>query len=484
MKKPDIDKDEGLILSVKEHMSEYRRPWKLVTLAIGIGLLIIGSRIYSAPDWDIPVSIIMASFTYLTAGWSMHVIIERRWRDWPVMLLLTWWCIDGCYALYWGIVDPHALELMREANWPASLSLYLGCGLIWFWNGTIRDLFTTLRTWLRSLPFGPVRHFYSVENKTSRQQLREDFGEFPPAPLRCERMAGEFRVVRVRGIGCFYLQYVAQKTLMKTVVSDVHSLSGEFMEVYGNQALALQHSISALGQYSKVAERLLVFLGPGCAFIQTVLAHVCSRKRNIRGYLLPLFKNTSHIVINSARHVQKSDTSTVSHEHIHLLQFRNPENHCRYARSPEKFLSENRAEDPFVHYLLEKNEVEARLHEVVLSFYRAHRHLPMTVPGFFGLLASSVRCQELVTDLLELSQVDFIQYDTYPDRDAMFVEQLEWSWLFIKSNEISFKFISEVLTVMYGNLLRYYGDDAASQSYMAEIERPNFYDELYGEDPA
>ncbi len=42
----DIDKDEGLILSVKEHMSEYRRPWKLVTLAIGIGLLIIGAGEY------------------------------------------------------------------------------------------------------------------------------------------------------------------------------------------------------------------------------------------------------------------------------------------------------------------------------------------------------------------------------------------------------------------------------------------------------
>ena len=335
---------------------------------------------------------------------------------------------------------------------------------------------------------GLVRHVYSVENKTSRQQLRKDFGEFPPAPLRCEKMTGEFRVVRVRGIGCFYLQYVAQKTLMQTVVSDVHSLSGEFMEIYGNQALALQRSISALGQYSKVVERLFVFLGPGCALIQTVLAHVRSRsrsqRRNIRGYLLPLFKNTSHIVINSARHVGKSDASTISHEHIHLLQFRNPENHCRYARSPEKFLSESRTGDPFLHYLLEKDEVEARLHEVVLSFYQTHRQLPMTVPGFLGLLAATAQCQALVTDILELSQVDFIHYETYPERDVMYVEQLAWCWVFMKSDEMKFKFFTEVLTVMYGNLLRYYGDDAASQSYMGEIQRPNFYDELYGEEPA
>lgn len=72
----------------------------------------------------------MAGFTYLFAGWSMRVLVERRWREWPLMLLATWWCIDGCYALYWSLVDPNALAMMREANWPASLSLYWMCGLL------------------------------------------------------------------------------------------------------------------------------------------------------------------------------------------------------------------------------------------------------------------------------------------------------------------------------------------------------------------
>ncbi|MBU0753274.1 MAG: hypothetical protein KJ787_10750 [Gammaproteobacteria bacterium] len=127
--------------SILAQSVEYRRPWKLVTLAIGLGLLIAGSFIYNAPDWDIPISFIMAGFTYLTAGWSLHVTVERRWRDWPLMLLLTWWCVDGCYALYWSIVDPDALDAMRNVNWPASLSLYWMCGLVWFWNGTLRELF-------------------------------------------------------------------------------------------------------------------------------------------------------------------------------------------------------------------------------------------------------------------------------------------------------------------------------------------------------
>jgi hypothetical protein len=131
--------------NLKVVLAEYRRPWKIATFLIGLGLLIVGSFVLPAPDWDIPISIVMASFTYLTAGWSMHVMVERRWRDWPLMIILTWWCVDGCYALYWSFVDSQALDFMRDVNWPASLSLYWMCGLVWYWNGPISDLLKLLR---------------------------------------------------------------------------------------------------------------------------------------------------------------------------------------------------------------------------------------------------------------------------------------------------------------------------------------------------
>ncbi len=124
---------------------EQRRPWKIATLLIGLSLLVLGSFYYQAPDWDIPVSFIMAGFTYLTAGWSMHVIAERRWRKWPLMILVTWWCVDGCYALYWSFVNPEALAFMRDANWPASLCLYWACGVVWYWNGSLRELWHALK---------------------------------------------------------------------------------------------------------------------------------------------------------------------------------------------------------------------------------------------------------------------------------------------------------------------------------------------------
>lgn len=110
---------------------EYRHPWNLATLAIGIALLIGGSFYVNAPDWDIPISLIMAGFSYLTAARSVNVLVRRQWRQFPLMLFCIWWTVDGCYALYWYFKDPVALEMMREANWAASLSLYFTCGLVW-----------------------------------------------------------------------------------------------------------------------------------------------------------------------------------------------------------------------------------------------------------------------------------------------------------------------------------------------------------------
>ena len=57
---------------------EYQRPWKLFAFFIGLALLIVGSYYYQAPDWDVPISFIMASFAYLTAPWSMRVLVERQ----------------------------------------------------------------------------------------------------------------------------------------------------------------------------------------------------------------------------------------------------------------------------------------------------------------------------------------------------------------------------------------------------------------------
>lgn len=109
----------------------YTAPFNLLTLAAGLALLLAGSVLTPAPDWDVGISLVMAAFAYLFAGWSVDVVVQRRWREWPAMLLATWWTVDGCYALYWSLVNPAALAFMRDVNWPASLVLYGACGLVW-----------------------------------------------------------------------------------------------------------------------------------------------------------------------------------------------------------------------------------------------------------------------------------------------------------------------------------------------------------------
>jgi len=60
-----------------------------------------------------------------------------------------------------------------------------------------------------------------------------------------------------------------------------------------------------------------------------------------------------------------------------------------------------------------------------------------------------------------------------------FVQQMEAILLKINSIDMLYRFISEVLAVMYGNLLKYYGDSISSEAFLHLIERPNLYDELY-----
>ena len=200
----------------------------------------------------------------------------------------------------------------------------------------------------------------------------------------------------------------------------------------------------------------------------------------MKGYFNPFLEDGSQVVINSRFIDEHSAESIISHEHIHLLQFRNQENHVRKARLPSDFFHENMRNDPHLLYIMEKKEFEARLHEVVISFYRAHRVLPLTVSGFLGVIAACEHLGTLVNPLLGINQTSFEKYDYFPARESRPVEHLEEVLVYIENLDMCFRFITEVMTVMYGNLLRYYGSEKDSDNYMQEIKRPNLYDELYG----
>jgi len=128
---------------------ELLRPWKLFTLAVGLSWLLYGALNYGISDWDVGDSLIMAGLTYLTAPWSLGVILaclHRRLRYWPLWILLAlftaWAAVDGSYVAYNSVVHH---PRYRWANLYASSILYFLAGAIWLYRGSFEDLMRDIR---------------------------------------------------------------------------------------------------------------------------------------------------------------------------------------------------------------------------------------------------------------------------------------------------------------------------------------------------
>lgn len=78
-------------------LHDYLRPWKLFSLACGIAILIVGSYLQPAPDWDIPISFLMAFSTYLFAPITSRTLARRQWKYLPLALFGMWFSVDGIY---------------------------------------------------------------------------------------------------------------------------------------------------------------------------------------------------------------------------------------------------------------------------------------------------------------------------------------------------------------------------------------------------
>jgi hypothetical protein len=111
--------------------------WKLITLALGIAVLMVGAYIEQLPDWDYGLSILMAVLTYLTAPYLIRAIYFRNWTQCAIGLVGAWITIDASYVIYSELMGN---IYVREANIIASTPLYLIMGIIWSFNGSLQDL--------------------------------------------------------------------------------------------------------------------------------------------------------------------------------------------------------------------------------------------------------------------------------------------------------------------------------------------------------
>jgi hypothetical protein len=329
-----------------------------------------------------------------------------------------------------------------------------------------------------------LSYFYTRTEKTSHQQLLEDFGEFPPKPLVSRKLPYRFHLVRVRGPANLFNFYTLWMSALTALKQNPSSLSPAMQSALAD---VKEHVIGLTSTNINGTNDPSEFK---IALPKQIAAAICAfgmwRKQRLRkrchGYYLPIVTHEAQItVLGRATKRPKGIAPVVSHEHIHFLQHCDGNMSEKEAPGSAAYLKKEKVESAALLYLLEQKEVEARLHEVVLSAYRAGHQIPLTLHNFLSMLCACKQLTEFLTLICEASGFKVTcNGPFFETRDPDLAVDIEHVMTFAKNEDLTCRFAMEALPVMYGNLLRYYGDECASETFLTQIERPNLYDELYG----
>ena len=141
------------LLPVQQYLAELVRPWKLLSLGVGMAWLLYGASNYGISDWDVGISLIMGGLTYLCAPWSVRVTLHclryrpRFWGLWIVAaIFVAWIVVDGIYVLYHTAMGN---QMLRLENFYASSALYFLAGAIWLYSGSLSDFLSNVRALVR-----------------------------------------------------------------------------------------------------------------------------------------------------------------------------------------------------------------------------------------------------------------------------------------------------------------------------------------------
>ncbi|MBK7413865.1 MAG: hypothetical protein IPJ38_00760 [Dechloromonas sp.] len=330
-------------------------------------------------------------------------------------------------------------------------------------------------------------HFYFKEIVLSKKQLENDFGEFPPFPLKDTEFDFKFYKVEVRWFGVIYNILNIGKKLVQSNEPGIHlkrfqvdGISDDIFNEIIKAAKSIKELINSNNKFTVAFAITIILPVVFIKFRKSILF-------KSTGFYLPVpgSENQITVRVNAGCNGLRVD-STISHEHLHYLQYMINENHGKKISNLDfinsKLIKKEKYKPyaQFLIYAFERNEVEARLHEIVLSYYRKSKELPLTLDGFINLLATCNEFSELVVSALEEREVDIKSSDVkFEGRDQNIAIQLKCLLSAFVDEELRYRFITEVLTVMYANLLMYYGDKTSSINFANKITRPNMYDEIY-----
>ena len=205
------------------------------------------------------------------------------------------------------------------------------------------------------------------------------------------------------------------------------------------------------------------------------------------------FYKAKGIVIHTHPHDHKHEKSDndihrhSSHEHIHMLQACYFSERVKYEDETDRvnflktLLKDPENDFRFISYFFKIDEMEARLHEVILSYYRNQGELPLDEKGFMKLLIGSKSevgisvKKGLFGGLKNRPYRKRIEYEVRGEAE----ERDLISAIFHLTDP--FGYLLQVLPVMYGNLLILYGDTNRAKKYLETVSSFELYNKLYGE---
>lgn len=359
----------------------------------------------------------------------------------------------------------------------------------------------------------------SIVSKTnSADILGNDFGEYPPAPLEADNRLSETRVA-VKPFGFFRLFSFQTRVfflVLKACVSD--RLSNELLTTDPSLLQQVDASREALKAVLVPVKRTISKLKTkqfktkligglelfGLVLVATILIlpllvastyFIFKSTRRSRKYIKAFFfpaKFSAHTIMYSNQIKDEDLDWYVSHEHIHLLQTLYEQNLLQ--SSEEADLSVPNQNDllkeparkgeygSYIGYLMLRHETEARLHELVLVYYRVANELPLDLNSFLQML---LHFECFVTPLRTEYQklYEALPHDNIEiiaPRSEHMMRDLQRIVISIKSEEFVKAYLYEALPRMYANLLKYYGDSDASLRMRQSLPSTSLYESMYG----
>lgn len=352
---------------------------------------------------------------------------------------------------------------------------------------------------------------------SSKDQFALDFGCFPPKPLLVSSETDHSFTLKYQSKLSYLTDYIRDLFVLYKHIfrpSARVQIAERALLEHGDNVEALKVTISELKdnissledtwfikKYSYYALMLgisLLLSVPLILFITYKLLGISLRRlkqfESEYGSVSSLFyEKQTEVKINTNKKYKESNNIEyiVTHEHIHVMQ-----NLHQGIDSVTLFEIQTKPklasvintdiEDykySFISYLYTDHELEARLQELVLSGYRELGVLPANKLEFICFICRNMDVFSTFDnndEIIEYCESNIsIDFSAYSCRSKEIGSDVFLIFNTLESDEIRMRFISEVLFIMYSNLITYYGDLKLAQQLRAQCIGPNLYDRIF-----